>query len=52
MEKAVAMVDHGNLKSQLEAVRMQMTDPAQAKSLAQAIFDNNVFCLLYTSRCV
>ena len=32
MEKAVAMVDHGNLKSQLEAVRMQMTDPAQAKS--------------------
>ena len=47
MEKAVAMVDHGNLKSQLEAVRMQMTDPAQAKSLAQAIFDNNVFEPIY-----
>ena len=41
------MVDHGNLKSQLEAVRMQMTDPAQAKSLAQAIFDNNVFEPIY-----
>jgi type IV pilus assembly protein PilC len=35
------------LKSQLEAVRMQMTDPAQAKSLAQAIFDNNVFEPIY-----
>ena len=26
---------------------MQMTDPAQAKSLAQAIFDNNVFEPIY-----
>lgn len=47
MEKAVAMVDHAGLKSQLERTRSEMVDPAQAKSLAQAIFDNNVFEPIY-----
>lgn len=47
MERAVAMVDHPALKSQLENVRGQMTDPSLGKSLAQAVFDNNVFEPVY-----
>lgn len=47
MEKAVSIVDHAGLKSQLEQARAQMIDPAQAKSLAQTIFDNGVFEPMY-----
>lgn len=47
MERATAMVDHASLKAQLEKVRAEMTDPTQAKSLAQAIFDNGVFEPIY-----
>ncbi len=47
MERAAAMVDHRALKAQLEQVRDQMVDPAQGKSLAQAIFDNGVFEPIY-----
>lgn len=47
MERAVAMVDHSALKSQLESVRSQMIDPSLGKSLAQAVFDNNVFEPVY-----
>ena len=47
MERATAMVEHATLKSQLEQVRTQMIDPEQGKSLAQAIFDNDVFEPVY-----
>lgn len=47
MAQAVAMVDHPELKSELERARAQMIDPTQAKSLAQAIFDNDIFEPLY-----
>lgn len=47
VERALAMVDHAGLKSQVDRVYAQMVDPAQAKSLAQAIFDNNVFEPIY-----
>lgn len=47
MQKTVQMVDHAGLKSQLKKVQTQMLDPAQGKSLGQAIFDNNVFEPIY-----
>ena len=47
MEKAVAMVDHAGLKSLLDQARDEMIDPTKGKSLAQAIFDNNVFEPMY-----
>lgn len=47
MERALDMVDHAGLKAQLQRVHSQMIDPAQAKSLAQAIFDNEVFEPIY-----
>ena len=47
MERAASMVDHAGLRSQLETVQSQMVDPALGKSLAQAIFDNNVFEPIY-----
>lgn len=47
VERALSMVDHAGLKSQVNRVYAQMIDPAQAKSLAQAIFDNNVFEPIY-----
>lgn len=47
MEQAVAMVDHAELKAQLKQVYSEMIDPDKAKSLAQAVFDNNVFEPIY-----
>lgn len=47
MSRAVDMVDHRTLKAQLETVKAQMIDPSQGKSLAQAIFDNDVFEPIY-----
>lgn len=47
MEKAAAMADHVNLKSQLEKAYRQMIDPSQAKGLTQAIFDNDVLEPVY-----
>lgn len=47
MERALAMVDHPTLRTRLEGVLAQMVDPAQGKSLAQAVFDNDVFEPIY-----
>lgn len=47
MQKTLQMIDHAGLKSQLEKVQAQMVDPTLGKSLAQAIFDNDVFEPIY-----
>lgn len=47
MERAVAMVDHAGLKAQLVKARDEMLDPQLGKSLAQAVFDNEVFEPMY-----
>ena len=47
LERATAMVDHPVLKAQLEKVRADMVNPQQPKSLAQAIFDNQLFEPIY-----
>lgn len=47
MCEATKMVDHASLGRELATVREEMVDPAQAKSLAQAIYDNNIYEPIY-----
>lgn len=47
LERAATMVDHPALKAQLERVRADMVNPQEPKSLAQAIFDNQLFEPIY-----
>lgn len=47
LERAAAMVDHPVLKAQLAQVHADMVNMQKPKSLAQAIFDNQVFEPIY-----
>lgn len=47
MRRAVDMVEHDELRSQLEVARDAMVDPMQGKSLPQAISESNVFEPIY-----
>lgn len=47
MRRAVDMVEHVELRKQLEGARDAMLDPTQGKSLPQAISESNVFEPIY-----
>lgn len=47
MKEATAMVTHKGLKKQLEGAYQEMIDPETMKSLAQTIYDNDIFESIY-----
>ncbi|MEG0375385.1 MAG: type II secretion system F family protein, partial [Raoultibacter sp.] len=47
MREAADMVDHANLKREIAVAQRQMEDIDQAKSLAQAIYDNSIYEPVY-----
>ncbi len=47
MDAAVKMVEHNKLRAQLRIAQSEMMDIEQAKSLAQAMYDNDVFEPIY-----
>lgn len=48
MAESIQMVTHKELKSQLEFAYSEMIDPKKVKSLAQAIYDNDIFDTIYS----
>lgn len=47
MQEAIKMCEHKKLRKQLEAVQREMIDLDHPKSLAQAMYDNDVFEPIY-----
>ena len=43
MNQALSMVDHDELRMKVTAAYQEMTDPKQAQSLSQAIYNNEIF---------
>lgn len=48
MNETIGMVNHGDIRKKLEKAREEMIDPEKVKSLAQAIYDNNIFDPIYS----
>lgn len=48
MGETVGMVTNKEIRGKLEKAREEMVDPQKVKSLAQAIYDNNIFDPIYS----
>lgn len=48
MTETIGMVTHNDIRKKLERAHEEMIDPEKVKSLAQAIYDNNVFDPIYS----